>query len=125
MSEENDVKVGFCDFCGQWQQFPDVTVDCTQEELNELATDKCNCTEAKTFKRQKERRIRVNKYIKENFTDETIPTIEDLVKLVENGEFDQVSISHCDGWKSTMKTDKDGYLVITKKRTVQGQSLRE
>ena len=127
MSEENkEIKVGFCHFCGQGHQYPDVTVEATQEDLDELATDQCSCSEAKSFKRQKERRERVNKYISTNFSDEAVPTIKELVQLVEHGEFSQaVLTSNLTGWKTTMKTDKDGYLVITKKRTVQGESLRE
>lgn len=127
MSEENkEIKVGFCHFCGQGHQYPDVTVETTQEDLDELATDQCSCSEAKSFKRQKERRERVNKYISTNFSDEAVPTIKELVQLVEHGEFSQaVLTSNLTGWKTTMKTDKDGYLVITKKRTVQGESLRE
>ena len=127
MSEENkEIKVGFCHFCGQGHQYPDVTVETTQEDLDELATDQCSCSEAKSFKRQKERRERVNKYISTNFSDEAVPTIKEIVQLVEHGEFSQaVLTSNLTGWKTTMKTDKDGYLVITKKRTVQGESLRE
>ena len=127
MSEEDkEIKVGFCQFCGQGHQHPDVTVDATQKDLDELATDQCSCSEAKSFKRQKERRERVNKYVSTNFSDEAVPTIKELVQLVEHGEFSQaVLTSNLTGWKTTMKTDKDGYLVITKKRTLQGESLRE
>lgn len=127
MSEENkEIKVGFCSFCGQGHQYPDVTVDATQEDLDKLATDQCSCSEAKSFKRQKERRERVDKYIQKQFSEEAAPTIKELVQLVEHGEFKSVVItSEMTGWKTTMKTDKDGYLVITKKRTVQGDSFRE
>ena len=128
MSEESktDVKVGFCSFCGQGQQFPDVTVECTQEELNELATQKCSCSEAKSYVRQIERRKRIDRYIKSNFDEEAQEAVKGIVHEVENGNWSQVDIKNeLTGWKTTFKTDKDGYLVITKKRTVSGESLRE
>lgn len=125
MSEQNEAQTGYCEYCHQGQLIETVG-ECSQERLNEIATEKCSCPEAKIERRKKERREKVDKYIKNNFCEDAVPAMKGLVELVEHGEFDQVVITHgLDGWKTTIKTDKDGYLVITKKRTVQGESLRE
>lgn len=127
MSQENEevAQIGYCDFCHQGMTIQTVG-EVTQERLNIIATNKCQCPEAKSERRKIERREKVNNYVEKNFSDQAVQTIKGLVELVEHGEFEQVVITHAfDGWKTTMKTDKDGYLVITKKRTVVGDSLRE
>ena len=127
MSQENEevAQIGYCDFCHQGMTIQTVG-EVTQERLNIIATYKCQCPEAKSERRKIERREKVNKYVENNFTEDAVPTIKALVELVENGGFNQIVITHgLTGWKTTMKTDKDGYLVITKKRTVVGDSLRE
>lgn len=127
MSQENEevAQIGYCEFCHQGMTIQTVG-EVTQQKLNEIATSKCQCSEAKSERRKIERRAKVNTYVEKNFTEDAAPTIKELVELVEHGEFDQIVITHgLTGWKTTMKTDKDGYLVITKKRTVVGDSLRE
>ena len=127
MSQENEevAQIGYCDFCHQGMTIQTVG-EASQERLNIIATNKCQCPEAKSERRKIERREKVNKYVENNFTEDAAPTIKALVELVEHGEFNQIVITHgLTGWKTTMKTDKDGYLVITKKRTVVGDSLRE
>lgn len=127
MSQENEevAQIGYCDFCHQGMTIQTVG-EVTQQKLNEIATSKCQCPEAKSERRKIERREKVNNYVEKNFSEDAAPTIKALVELVEHGEFDQIVITHgLTGWKTTMKTDKDGYLVITKKRTVVGDSLRE
>lgn len=123
--KEEGAQIGYCDFCHQGMTIQTVG-EVTQQKLNEIATSKCECPEAKSERRKIERREKVNKYVEKNFTEDAAPTIKALVELVEHGEFNQIVITHgLTGWKTTMKTDKDGYLVITKKRTVVGDSLRE
>ena len=129
MSEEKTIEegaqIGYCEFCHQGMTLETVG-ECSQDQLNEMATNKCSCSEAKSYRRQIERRKKVDEYIEKQFNENAVSTIKDLVQLVEHGDFDQVTLTHgFDGWKTTMKTDKDGYLVITKKRTVQGESLRQ
>lgn len=126
MSKENEegAQIGYCEFCHQGMTIQTVG-EVTQQKLNEIATSKCMCPEAKSERRKIERRAKVDTFVERNFTEHAIPTIKGLVELVEHGEFDKVVFTHgFEGWQTTMKTDKDGYLVITKKRTVQGESLR-
>lgn len=125
MQNENEgAQTGYCEFCHQGQLIQTIG-ECSQDRLNELATEKCSCSEAKSFRRQKERREKIDKYIKAQFTEETAPTIKDIVQLVEHGALTQVVVTGLTGWKTTIKTDKDGYLVTTKKKTVEGEPLRE
>lgn len=124
-TENENAQIGYCAFCHQGMTIETVG-EVSQLQLNEIATSKCSCSEAKSERRKKERREKVNSYVEKNFSEDAAPTIKALVELVEHGEFDQIVITHgLTGWKTTMKTDKDGYLVITKKRTVVGDSLRE
>lgn len=123
---EQPVKMGFCQFCGQGRQYPEVTINCDQSDLDELATNDCNCAEAKTFKRQKERREKINHYIDHQFNAEVREAAREIVEIVENQtDWLQVDIKSVDGWKITIKTNNDGYLVINRKKTVTGQGLIE
>lgn len=120
--DENGAQIGYCDFCGQGMQIETVG-DVTQEELNDIATKKCKCSEAKSYQRKLERDAKINKYIKENFAENAQECVKELTKLVE-GTWDSVKITDgLSGWQTTIKTNKDGYLVITKKRTVKGDDL--
>lgn len=123
---EQPVKIGFCSFCGQGHQYPDVTIDCEQSDLDELATNECNCSEAKSFRRQRERREKINHYIDHQFNAEVREAARDIVEIVEKqSDWLQADIKTVDGWKITIKTNKDGYLVISRKKTVTGQGLIE
>lgn len=120
--DEKNAQIGYCDFCGQGVQIETVG-DVTQEQLNEIATKKCTCSEAKCYQRKLERAAKIDNYIKENFPEEAQECVKQLTKLVET-KWDSVKISDAlTGWQTTIKTNKDGYLVITKKRTVKGNDL--
>lgn len=50
--EENEMRIGCCRFCGN-QRMIDADEDMTQEELNEEATEQCNCGQAAVYARNK------------------------------------------------------------------------
>ena len=76
-----------------------------------------------SYQRKLERTAKIDNYIKENFPEEAQDCVKELTKLVET-KWDSVKISDAlTGWQTTIKTNKDGYLVITKQRTVKGNDL--
>lgn len=119
---KNGAQIGYCDFCHQGMQIETVG-EVTQEQLNDIATGKCSCSEAKSYQRKLERAKKIDNYIKDNFPEEAQECVRKLTELVETG-WDSVKINNgLSGWQTTIKTNKDGYLVITKKRTVKGNDL--
>ena len=72
---------GHCMFCGQTYSVGDSVAGMTQEQLDEEATKKCFCSEAKSYVRKNERRKKVDNYLKEVFLGEKVQgTIKQLIE---------------------------------------------
>lgn len=50
--ESSEIQLGFCKFCGQSYQFETSGV-CSQERLDEWASEKCDCGEAREVREMK------------------------------------------------------------------------
>lgn len=123
--QSNELKVqGACMFCGQTYFIGDTVAGMTEEEANELATEKCSCSEAKSYVRKKERRKKVDAYIKETFMATAQETIKSLVQSVEDFDIEKATIRTADGWQTTIYLDKDNYLNIKRKATKTGKELK-
>lgn len=55
--ESSEIQIGSCKFCGQSYQIETSGV-CSQERLDEWATEKCDCGDAKEEKKRKEQEIK-------------------------------------------------------------------
>ena len=64
MSEK--VQYGACKYCGQIKPF-EVDEDVTNEKMDEMATEECNCDEAKQAKKLKESEKRAERNIDKLF----------------------------------------------------------
>ena len=115
---------GSCKFCGQNYFIGDTVGGMSQEDLDEEATKKCSCIEAKTYIRQKERKKKVDKYIEETFDQGTQIIIHELIKAIEEFQIDKATLKTPDGWTTTINLDKYSYLTITRKATKIGNGLK-
>lgn len=124
--EDNELKVqGACMYCGQTYMMSDTIGGMTEEEKNEAATCKCSCSEAKSYVRKKERRKKVDDYVKETFLGEkTQEMIRSVIEEVEQYAIDKATIKTSDGWTTTIYLDKDSYLNIKRKATKSGKELK-
>lgn len=101
----NDVKIGFCRFCGVSRILPE-TKGTTQQEWDEEATNDCNCKEAQN--------VRWKTAVLEQFGDDMgqidiSPKIRTFLssgaELIADGVLEYVQI----------RTDRDATVKVTKK----------
>ena len=111
MSEtEMQPKTGTCAFCGQ-SIFVDTIGEVSQAERDAMATDKCKCPEAQSEKRKKERRAKIDAYIKKHFDVSMEQFVQDSIKMVEDYVVDKVSINY-DSKTCTIWLDSDSWLHL-------------
>lgn len=101
-----------CRFCGQTRLVQTVG-DVSQDKLDEVATDQCDCSDAKVYHNRQQKIRRASEWADGYF--ENRPSIITLVKTafqgVTNHDCEQVQIK--DGeWTHTIYLDSDGYLTV-------------
>lgn len=125
MGQNNEVKVqGVCMFCGQTFMMNDTIGGMTEEERDEVATEKCFCSEAKSYVRKKNRRKKVDEFVSDIYRKEIQETIRNIISAVEEYKIDKTTIKTTDGWTTTIYLDNDGYLRIKRKKTDTGRELK-
>ena len=110
MSEEMKPKTGTCAFCGQ-SIFVDTIGEVSQAERDAMATDKCKCPEAQSDQTKKERRAKIDAYIKKHFDESMEQFVQDSIKMVEDYVVDKVSINY-DSKTCTIWLDSDSWLHL-------------
>lgn len=133
--DEGDVAIGTCIYCGQSMIFEGVHA--TQEELDAMATQQCNCTEAMVARKKKQdaedaererlRRIEGALYNAENLFDE-LPEARELVKraipALVDFKLKKVTISDGEVTASVWR-DANGKVTVEKRRTIIDQADSE
>lgn len=133
--DDGEVSMGTCLYCGQSMLFEDVHA--TQEELNMMATQQCNCEEAKVARKKKQdaedaererlRRIEGALYNAENLFDE-LPEARELVKraipALVDFKLKKVTISDGEVTASVWR-DANGKVTVEKRRTIIDQADSE
>lgn len=101
---------GFCQFCGQGFMLETVG-EVTQNELDELATEKCQCQEAVTFRRKRDRRKKIDEYVQNHFPECMRDFVFEAISVVEEYHIDKCSFNFasrtCAIWM-----DADMYLHV-------------
>lgn len=133
--DEGDVSMGTCLYCGQSMIFEGVHA--TQEELDAMATQQCNCEEAKIARKKKQdeeekererlRRIDAAFANADNLFEE-MPEARDLVKKAIPALVDfalkKVTISDGEVTASVWR-DGNGKVTVEKRRTIIDQADSE
>lgn len=115
---------GACHFCGQTYMISDKVGGFTEEERDEIATEKCSCSEAKSYVRKKERRKKIDAFVNDVYSKSLQEKIRIIISAVEEYEIDKVTLTTSDGWTTKIYMDKDAYLNIKRKKTDVGRELK-
>lgn len=92
--EGTEIQYGACKFCGQTAPLETVGA-VTQEQLDEWATEKCDCVKSKAWAKKKERFKKAQTSICELFPgdSETIrKTLDSVISPIYEGILDKVTI---------------------------------
>ena len=113
---EGTLEYGACVYCGQVFQM-ETSGECTEEQLNRWATEKCDCSAAKTDRRKaaKEENARNNieKLFRENY-----PEAADLMRMAVHPVMQQkiaaITVDTGQGIKGSVKLTNKGFIRIEK-----------
>ncbi len=111
-------EMGACIFCGQTYMFTNVGLG--TEQLNEAATERCTCEEAKNWQAQRKRAEKVRKKTERIFAnDKCLDFMLTSANMVLSGELDKVQVKMDDGTVGTIAWTKKGSVKIQRSKTIQ------
>lgn len=86
MSDENNMQIGTCRFCGQTKTIQTIA-PVSQNELDNMATDMCMCPEAEKLRRKTERKGKIEQFINHNFKDDELKAdIHNAIDMIWDSE---------------------------------------
>lgn len=118
MPEGVTEEIGCCIYCGQIHMFHNVSL--SQEQLNEAATEQCDCREAREYSRLKKKRKALEDKIRAVFRQEEElgnVLIECLPLLIED-KLDSLKVKNCDGIEGAMKKNAQGFIRVERKAMI-------
>lgn len=122
MNKKNEIHEGVCRYCGQVQQVEAAT----QEEADEVATEKCDCDEAKRYRH----RLEFFQLIDDAcarvpadggfvaMTDAQIEALHTIGEMMASGTISKAAIDIADS-RCIMSTKKEDGLTFKRSRTLQ------
>lgn len=101
---------GFCKYCGQSKMI-EADEDMSQEIVDEMVTEDCNCDNAAKARSKKQRMEKIENFVNDHFRDDTQDFVKDAIYLIENCIWEKISFSygHC---QCAIWLDANGYLRI-------------
>lgn len=111
---ENDKEFeaqGFCPYCGQGVMIKNANPDLSQDELDQMAADRCSCQKASEERRKKTRRQKIDEYIKKHFDENIRDFIREAIYLVEGYDIDRASFT-LGARNVSIWMDADAYLHV-------------
>lgn len=111
---ENDKEFeaqGFCPYCGQGVMIKNANPDLSQDELDQMAAEKCSCQKASEERRKKTRRQKIDEYIKKHFDENIRDFIREAIYLVEGYDIDRASFT-LGARNVSIWMDADAYLHV-------------
>lgn len=114
-SEDNNElprSTGVCRFCGQ-QRIIKTIGEITQAKADEIATNECDCKEAKVFQNRASKIKRAREWADNRFMghEEVIQLFYEAFDRIVNHDVDKISIKAGD-WTHNVFLDNDGYLTV-------------
>ena len=118
---------GTCHYCGQIR---DVVVgenaELTQEEIDKLAADQCDCYGAKTQQKLDDDASMTEKNIDELLSDSPAADIlKKCIPLIQHSSINGISIQLNETTKVSMGTTTKGALKVTKTTTIKQEKKAE
>lgn len=118
LPEGVEEEMGACIFCGQTYMF--ASVGLSTEQLNEAATERCTCEDAKNWQMQRNRAEKVRKKTERIFADDKcLDFMMMSAEVVLSGEVDKVTVKMDDGTVGTIALTKKGSIKIQRSKTIQ------
>lgn len=114
---------GACRFCGQIAMV-EAVFDWTQEEIDEVAVERCQCMQAAAYTAKKEQTESACKMIHRKFIEfkeSKKVFLENTAKMVIDYEIAKANLSLTAEVKCTMSLDKDGKIRIKRTDTVSSE----
>lgn len=122
-TDNSEIQIGACRFCGQTYQL-ETSGMCSQDQLDEWATEKCDCYEAKEVREMKKSEDKAVKNIEKLFGQYDTGTIlKAAVHAVAICAVDSVVVNVGNGVKATLKLNKGKVQVqktVTTNDTLEG-----
>ena len=117
--ESSEIQIGFCKFCGQSYQLETSGV-CGQERLDEWASEKCDCSEAKEAKEMKTQEVKAAGNIEKLFGKyDAAQVLLAAVHPVAICAIDSVTVNIGNGVKGTIKLTGKGKIQVKKTTTME------
>lgn len=105
---------GTCRFCGQ-MRIVSADVDMTIDELNELASEECDCEGARLFKKRRTEAEVARENVDNLFADHhpcAAAVLKECIELVQDGRLKEVNLKITPKVKAQLKkTNKDSIQV--------------
>ena len=118
---------GSCEYCGQSmviseKKYPLIDPD-DQRQIDEVVTSLCDCPQAKSERRKEETKQKIEEFIENECAPEAGDFLRAAVELIRTSQADSVSIQTNDGWKVTVKRNKDYEIVFTCKKSLSKKAV--
>ena len=113
--ESSAIQIGFCKFCGQSYQLETSGI-CGQEMLDEWASEKFDCDQAKEAVKMKKQEIKAELNISDLFVGEhdAAAVLRAAVHPIAICAIDSVTVNIGNGVKATMRLTSKGKIQIKK-----------
>lgn len=110
-------KTGACAYCGQTMMIETVG-ELSQEEIDMMVTDKCKCPQASEERRKKERKEKIDKFVKRNFEPDIAMFIKNVIRMIEEQDLSDFVIKLPDDRAVKIWLDYDYFLHIKVKKNL-------
>ena len=113
-------EIGYCRFCKNSRMVMDPPEDPSEETLNDLASEQCDCEGARLERKKKADHKTMCNYI-DTITDkeEVAKAIKHFIRPLQDHKAQAISVKVDDQTKLTLKVNQDGELTINKTYTDQ------
>lgn len=117
--DELPLTQGTCRFCGQTKMIKTVG-DITQSQADEMATEGCDCKEAKVWQNRQSKINKAKEWARLRFehTPNILSIFFEAFELVTNHDIEKVSIREED-WTHNIFLDSDGFLNVKSSKKVE------
>ena len=119
-NDKENMPIGRCRFCGQTAIINTVG-EISQDERDIMATDRCMCQDAQSERRKKERREKIEKYVKKHFEPDMGHFIHRLVHMVGDNELTDVTLNLPDERVVKIWVDANAYIHIRVKKATEDE----
>ena len=118
---------GSCEYCGQSMvlsedKYPLLDPE-NQEAIDAVVTGLCDCPQAKSERRKAETQKKIEEFIDQEVAPEAQEFARDAVELVRSQMCDSVTLQTNDGWKISVKLNKDYETVISCKKSLSKKAV--